>query len=160
MTRQEFQALTDIGSQDEAKEYISRAKMLFITSIVIGVAWQFVDEAAVMTEKYLWVLALGSIAFQLFFIGYCWKIIQLTKKVTKASIIWLILFAPISWFWFYPALVQPLHIIAGDQPAPDHLETAADKKEFNKKVNSNTFRSIGYIVLAVLAGAIIYSFFQ
>lgn len=132
LTRDEYRAQTGIASADEARQYLGRLKglfgFIFVYLVAINVAQTVADE------EFLIGFSLVYLGCLVAFVTYCWKVIRLTKKVTQANILFSILFAPISWIWFYAELVKPLKIIAGEMEPPEALPVRNSR--FNNALNA------------------------
>jgi hypothetical protein len=149
MTRQEYISKTGIKDASEAAAYLNKTKNLFISVFFGIILFRAIDLTAdefLSVELYylIWVAYLG---FYIYFIAHCYKIIKLTKKVTKANIAWSLLFAPLSWAWFYPELTKPLKVIAGDMDPPDEKAELVNL-ETEKKIAKGVGRTVIYCAIA------------
>ncbi|MDQ5952303.1 MAG: hypothetical protein QG626_430 [Patescibacteria group bacterium] len=154
LTRDEYQAQTGIASAEEAKRYLGRLKGVFGFIFVYLVAVNLVQTVA--DEEFLIVFSLVYLVCLAGFVAYCWRVIRLTKKVTQANILFSILFAPISWIWFYPELVKPLKIIAGEMEPPEALPVRNSR--FNNALNAawqDKKKRIAMIIAGVFALVIV-----
>ncbi len=148
MTREEYMARTNITSVEQAKGYLNQLRALFII-VFLGMAARYLpvsEDAALAIFFTYW-------AIVIYFVAYCVKVVK-QEKISKAHAAFSILFAPISWIWFYPAIMEPLEIITGKKQPPESLppelteeQKAAKQKEGNKKF----WKTIG-IVCAVAFG--------
>lgn len=121
VTREEYQRHTEITSPDEARDYLWKLKisfcLVFIFMIVVQVM-NFMGNTNEIFTMMIWLYILSIVMF----VTYCSRVIRLTKKVNRADVIIGLVFAPISWIWFYPELVKPLKIILGELEPPEVLE--------------------------------------
>lgn len=80
-------------------------------------------------------------------------------RVADVHAVWGIFFAPISWLWFYPTIVEPLKIIQGKKPVPDELpkqrynvrEPKQKENFYLAKVFTGALILLGMFVAAILA---------
>lgn len=165
MTKEEFLSKTDIKNESEAFGYLSHLTFLFVTvfggMIAVRALGQLSDET--LSPNLYLIIWFAWILYLVYFVYFCVKVINLTKKVTKASAVWSILFAPISWIWFYPELTKPLKIIIGRLAPPETLPNVEEKKAIADKVNSSFWKSIKIAVLislGVVVVTIVYVQFQ
>jgi hypothetical protein len=160
MTREEYIAKTQIKSVDEARSRLTHLRILFavvFAFIVLlrGGAGQIDQD----TYSLIWV---AYIALLIYFVVYCVKVIKLTSHVTKANAFWSIIFAPISWFWFYPEITKPLKIIIGEIEPPEklldhhHSEEAKKAREASNKRYWKTVKIVVIIFFALLGVAIAF----
>jgi uncharacterized membrane protein YvbJ len=150
MTREEYMAHTNIKSEEEAKEYLHRLNFLFI-AVFIGIV--IVRGGADSIDEGLYaILWLADIALLIYFVWYCVKVIK-AEKISKASAVFSIIFAPISWFWFYPDITDPLKIILGKKVPPISLPSNLSSEE-KKKKDKKFWRNF-WIIMGSIFGALI-----
>lgn len=150
MTREDYMAHTNIKSEEEAKEYLNRLNFLFI-AVFIGMV--IVNGTADSIDEGLYaIIWLANIALIIYFVWYCVKVIK-AEKISKATAAFSIIFAPISWLWFYPNITDPLKIIVGKKVPPVSLPnklTLGERKKKDKKFWRNF-----WIVMASIFGGLI-----
>ncbi len=142
MTREEYRAVTQIQSAEEAKSWLESTRMLFIASIGFYVAMQFAyyGTSASIDDGVVSVIYLFLFFYLLV---HCIRLIRRTRDVTSAHIIWYFLFAPVSWLWFYTDLVKPLKIIIGEIEPPAELpKRRVLTSEERKRVSKRFWRTI------------------
>lgn len=162
MTKEEYMVQTNIKSPEEAKEYLKHLNLLFwsifLAGIIIRIAQIYLSDGLFL------LLFLAHISLLVYFVYYC---IQVKKaiKMQVMSAAFAILFAPISWLWFYSAITGPLKIIIGKTPVPDRLliqMSSAERKERDKSINKKVLRTIliglGVYLLLVI-GIIVFVIF-
>lgn len=151
MTKEEYQSKTDIKSVEEARSILSHLQIIFWVAFIWMVALR-VGAEIIPYGIYL-IVWLGYLSFIIYFIVYCVKIVRLTRAVTKADAVWSIIFAPISWLWFYPELTAPLKIIIGDREPPEKLP----ERKFDAAKNAASWRKFWrniIIFTVILLGAL------
>ena len=156
MTQEEYRARTLIQTPEEAKTRLVHLQELFFA--VFGARIFISLSVGFVTLDVYRFLLLAHVTLIVYFVIYCMKVIKLTRDVTRADLVWSILFAPISWLWFYPEITKPLRIILGELPPPDKLPTREERAALRKAVNGNYWKSLLIIVglcflcMAVLIG--------
>jgi len=153
MTREEYMARTNIKSVEEAQGYLSRLKFLFI-AVFVGMIIVKGGAESINEDVYM-LIWLVDIILLIYFVVYCVKVIK-AEKIAKTSAALSIIFAPISWIWFYPAITEPLKIIIGEKEPPYSLppELSPEEKEARKKAGDKAFWHKMKILLGVSFGAI------
>jgi len=150
MTREEYMAHTNIKSEEEARGYLNRLNFLFI-AVFIGI---IIVKGGVdnMDDGLYSILWLADIALIIYFVWYCVKVIK-AEKISKASAVFSIIFAPISWFWFYPDITDPLKIIIGKKIPPVSFPSRLSLEE-KKKKDKKFWRNF-WIIMGSIFGALI-----
>lgn len=136
MTKEEYLAKTQIQSIEEAKTYLLRLRIFFISV--------FISMFLVKVFSDLFALYLVLL---ICFVIYCVKLRRLTKDVATTSAIWSVLFAPLSWIWFYPELTRPLRIIVGEIQPPEAISTIQDKQAITTAANKRFWGTIKTVVI-------------
>ncbi len=155
MTRDEYQAKTGIKNVEDARSRLTHLRVLF--TVVLATLLLVQGGAEAMSEDTYGLLVIIYIGLLVYFVVYCVKTIKLTKDVTSANAFWSIVFAPISWFWFYPEITKPLKVIVGELPVPDKLPIQLSSEEAKQAREASNKRfwkivKIGVAVFAVLFG--------
>ena len=133
MTREEYQSHTGIKSAEEARQHMVNLRVFFVSVFVTMVGLRMFAHTIALANHSLYLfLWLAYVVLLVCFVAYCVKVTNLTRDVTEASPALSILFAPISWIWFYPALLRPLKIIMGEIEPPASLRPPADRVEIAK----------------------------
>lgn len=152
MTKEEYRAHTSLQSVDEAHSLLNKTRILFIVEFIAIVLMRILaTESSYVTYFAIW------LAFTVYFVIHCMQITKKTKAVTKAWAAWAVIFAPISWIWFYPELVKPLHIIIGDQPPPEVIQPRGLSAQSRKNANAGFWRTvlivsaISFVILSAIA---------
>lgn len=147
MTREEYKQHTNIQDAEEAKSLMKRIKILFACTF-IGIIGINILRAISSNIEGITIYLLGYLLLYAYFIYRCYEITKKTKKVTRAEIVFSFFFAPISWIWFYDALLEPLQVITGERDVPDHIRIKKELTEEQKKtIRRNTWKTIGKITL-------------
>lgn len=153
ITKEEYLARTNIKSPEEAKKYYTRLKILFIGSFVFSLLDRVLSDSTNVTESnallFLLILVL-DIGILIYFIIYSIKVLK-AEKLSGWNAALCIFFAPLSWFWFYPDIMDPLKIIMGKKKPPFKNSTIKEK-------NKNFFQKwwipitlISFILLLVIS---------
>jgi len=154
MSIEEYMSYTNIKSVDEAQKYYSNLKMLFIL-VFIGL---IVVKGMTGIDSGLYaIIWLADIALLIYFVVYCVKVVN-AEKISKASAAFSILFAPISWFWFYPNIMEPLKIIIGKKTPPQSLTIKKEKTEKEKterEISNKKYWNKYWILMGVIFGIIL-----
>lgn len=126
MSLGEYMARTNIKSIDEAKKYLTQLNILFV---LVFIGMLFVRGfATIINENVYATVWLVYIALLIYFVWYCVKVAR-AEKIQKVSVAFSIFFAPISWFWFYPSITDPLNIIIGTKKPPFKNPAIKEKKK-------------------------------
>lgn len=127
----------------DAKKYLIRLKILFwAVFLSIGVI-RALGESKNELAAILFFPYLGLV---IYFIIFCVKILK-AEKLSKANALWCVIFAPISWLYFYPLITNPLKIILGEKEPPAVLS--------KEQVAENTKKSRRYIKIALIVFAVV-----
>lgn len=119
MSISEYMAHTNIKSREEAQKYLTNLKILFW---LVGVLMFAVKGGSGSFDEGTFALILlVYLVLLVYFVIYCVKVVR-AEKICRSSAVFTILFAPISWIWFYPAITEPLKIILGIKPTPVILQ--------------------------------------
>lgn len=149
LTKEEYLALTNIKSVEEARDYIKQLRVLFI-AVMISIA---IPENIAIPAQYLIYVGLGIGILWIYFLFFCRKVIK-AEKIADTSYLFSIFFAPISWIWFYPAIMEPLQIITGDKQLPEDFNVETFKEKMAAKEKAN--KSFTSFMLKFILGAIIF----
>ncbi len=158
MTKEEYLQATSYASVEEARKDLKAIQFLF--PAVLGAAF-LVRIGAVVDPRVGIVSWALYLAFLVFFIWKCRTIIKKTRHVSKAQLLFSIVFAPLSWIWFYPQLSEPLEIIVGSRmpPTTDAVTEGKTREEARKKGSRNAWKTILYVAIAVLVFGVIAKMF-
>jgi hypothetical protein len=157
MTVNEYMAHTNIKSVEEAQEYLTTLRILFI---VVAIAMVGVRGLAELNEQFEF-LYLPYLILLIFFVFYCVKVVK-AEKISRAHAGFSILFAPLSWIWFYPEITEPLKIITGKLLPPSSLPSREKEKQQYQERNKKFWRRFVYIVIIVLVligGSLVAAYF-
>lgn len=155
MTREEYQAETDITSPEEAQALLSKLQWLFIGVFGFRLCIYAIEKNIYPSS--LLFLLLCDVALVIYFVVFCLKVIRLTRTVTKANVFWSIFLAPISWAWFYPEITKPLKIIIGELPPPEKIQTMEERKAMRKAINTNYWKTLLIAIgIAALFAVIVF----
>lgn len=153
MTKEEYMARTNIKSVDEAAGYLTRLKILFI-SVAVGMVVTRAGTESIDANIYsaIW---FAYIALLVYFVYFCVKVIK-AEKIANTSAALSIIFAPISWIWFYPGITEPLKIIIGEKQPPHSLpaELSHEEREKRKKAADKAFWHKFKIVIGISFGVV------
>ncbi|MDD5043075.1 MAG: hypothetical protein PHD51_00180 [Patescibacteria group bacterium] len=142
---EKYLARTDIKHTEQAREYLNRLKVLFWIAFVGSIVLRGLSESESELVVIFFILYIG---FLVYFIYFCTKVLK-AEKLSKANALWCMVFAPLSWLWFYPLITDPLKIILGEKQPPIRLSDAERKQratETNKKI-LRLWISAGVVVL-------------
>jgi len=154
MTKEEYRAQTEIANAEEAAEYLWNLRAMFIAVFAARYGVYFLGSFGFTSQMIqVYAFCLGGLC--LFFIYYCLKIIRLTKNVTKANAIWSILFAPLSWFWFYPEITKPLKIITGEIEPPASIQPIEERRQIEQASWKRYWKTLIIVFLISLVVACI-----
>ncbi len=153
MTRDEYRALTKIENEDDARNLLVRTNWLF-TGVFIAMILSQVANAVMLPEQGV-AIGIVYIALLIYLTVHSAQVIKRTQPVNKAWAGFAIIFAPISWIWFYPELVKPLKIIAGDMEPPTAVDlpkpmTEEEHIAMKKRIRRHTWRTMGVITLITM----------
>ena len=156
MTREEYRQQTDIQTTDEAKRLQEQFRLLLT---IFGGVWLLA-----LCSRYIvyWLepfFLIGYIVMLVVVFVYARRIIVRTRRVSRADILWAVLFAPISWFWFYPEVVKPLRIIMGELEPPTASSQEHSREAVRRAGNKRFWRTIKIVFAVsalVLVGMVIY----
>jgi len=152
LSREDYLALTDIKSTNEAKKYLSNLKILF-WSVFIGMI--IVRGGLVSDSDFFVLLWLAYLVLLIYFVVYCRKVVKL-EKISNAWWPLSFLFAPISWIWFYPEIAEPLKIIIGEKSPPKSFPLELTEEEKKKKEEDyKKWQKKMLLILGIIVGAII-----
>ena len=145
MSLEEYMAHTNIENIDEAKKYLTQLNILFVL-VFIGII--FVRGfATIINENIYATVWIIYIVLLIYFVWYCVKVARV-EKIQKVSVAFSIIFAPISWLWFYPSITDPLKIAIGKKKPP--LKDYFTNKEIMKKTDKkNNFWKWFIIILLI-----------
>lgn len=158
MTKEEYLHATSYSSVDEAQKDLATIQVLFPASIGVILLLDFIFQLAITVHPILGnIVLLGVLVFGIYFIWKCREIIQKTKNVTKATLLFSIVLAPLSWIWFYPQLSEPLEIIVGKRmpPTTNAVEEAEMRVKASKVGTRRALRTILIVMAIVFLIAII-----
>jgi hypothetical protein len=152
MTSEEYRSCTAIKSVEIAKSELSRINSLFIISVSASLLLKTLIQdqtTASLVYMSLWLV------FQIYFVMQCMRLAKLTKPFNKAWVPLAVLFAPVSWIWFYADLTRPLKIIVGeiDPPQTKVLSAAKMKQEVQSQSAADRRRTmclLGGLALAIV----------
>lgn len=147
MSRETYMAHTNIKSEEEARGYLNRLNFLFV-AVFLGMLL-VKGGADSMDDDIYTLLWLADIALLIYFVYFCVKVIK-AEKISKASAIFSIIFAPISWFWFYPDITDPLKIIIGKKVPPINFPDKMTQEE--RKIKDKKFWRKFWITIGVIFG--------
>ncbi len=156
-TVEEYQSRTNIKSKEEAKKYLSQLKAMFW---IVSLSMIFMRIIGELESELTVILFIPYIGLLIYFIIFSVKVLK-AEKLSGANALWCIFFAPISWFYLYPLMADPLKIILGKKQPPVRLSEMEIKQKAAKTVAANkrfwrNFWMIVGVVLGVLAiGSII-----
>ena len=120
ITKEEYMALTNIKSPEEAKKYFARLKRLFIGTFVsstIMKIFSYADDSSDLSAFFNFIFFVLTITILIYFIIYSVKVLK-AEKLSKIYAGFCIILAPMSWLWFYPYIMDPLKIILGEKKPP------------------------------------------
>ena len=149
MTKEEYLALTTIKSVEEARGYLLQLRVLFpLLLLLIGLS-----EYLKLPTPYDLYFGIFCLVAWAYFVYFCRKVIK-AEKFADTSYLLSIIFAPISWIWFYPAIMEPLLIITGEKEiAPGfNIKTVEEKLAAKAKAN----KSFTSFMLKFIIGSIIF----
>lgn len=131
ITKEEYLLRTNIKSIEDASKYHTRLKMLFTGTIIVStltrVFANFIEMSNVYALIYL-LFFITNISLIIYFIAYSIKVLK-AEKISRWNAALCVFFAPISWIWFYPTIMDPLKIIMGKKNPPlKNPEIKAKKK--------------------------------
>lgn len=150
-TIEEFLAKTDIKSIEEARGYLVQIKILFWTAFLFMI---FINALGESETELSTVFVVLYLIFLVYFIFFCAKVLK-AERIPKSNAFWCIFFAPISWFYFYPLISDPLKIIVGEKKPPIRMSEEDRKrlyKEGSKKFWKRFWVTVG-IIIGVLGAA-------
>ncbi len=151
MTKEEYSRHTSIASSGEANRLLNQTRVVFIVYIVLTIALRAAADSA--SDDSIVFIALARVILIAVFLMCNISITRKTKRVTEAWAGWSILFAPISWIWYYPNLVKPLKVIAGIDAPPESImsdEVFASRLQRSKERFRKSLRIWGVIAVAVI----------
>lgn len=134
-TAESYLALTDIRDVVTAKKYLNKLNSLFFLTFVGIILLNFNPLFFVILIPLL-----------IYFVVFCNKVIK-EERVSNASAVFVFLFAPISWVWFYPSIMDPLKIIVGEKELPKKLPKIIEDSTYNKKIRTVFWTFIGIVVI-------------
>lgn len=153
MTAEQYMAHTNIKSVDEAKKYLLRLRILFV-SVFIGM---ILTRAAADIDVDVYALIFWAyLALLVYFVVYC-VIVLRAEKISRANAIFTILLAPLSWIWFYPEIVEPLKIIAGEKLPPASLSFSKEQKMARQESNKLFWKKFIIFIVACIGAVTILS---
>jgi len=120
ITKEEYMALTNIKSPEEAKKYFTKLKKLFIGTFVFSTIMKIfsqVNDNGDINAFFDFIFLVLTVTILIYFIVYSVKVLK-AEKLSKIYAAFCIILAPISWFWFYPYIMDPLKIILGEKKPP------------------------------------------
>ena len=166
MTKEEYLATTNIQSVEQAGHYLLQLRILFSLVFINAIVIQILERTNFQTAYT--VCLVYALTVLVYFVYFCRKVIH-AEKNTNASVFFCILFAPISWFWLYPSLVNPLKIIMGKMSPPDHppaakqhlseADIAQYKKDFDKRVSRRVWKTVAIAFCIALALPFLFIWF-
>lgn len=155
MTKEEYQKHASLASSEEANELLKQTRMAFVAYIILTIVLSSVADAA--SDNAMIFVALARVMLIAVFLTYNISITRKTKRVTEAWAGWSIIFAPVSWIWYYPNLVQPLKIVAGIVAPPEAImsdEVFASRSQRAKERFRKSLRVWGIIAASVVLLAV------
>lgn len=161
MTVEQYMARTNIKNVNEAENYLSKLKILFVTVFFGMFLTRYVADAYPDIYSLVFLLYL---ALLIYFVVYCVKILRL-EKISRANAIFSILFAPLSWIWFYPEIANPLKIITGEKLPPEPSFFSEEQKKLRQKNNKRFWKKFTIFIVAcigiiTLLSVWLYFYFQ
>lgn len=154
-TRESFMARTNIKSVAEATGYLRKLKGLFWLIFISSALVRSLSEAGSGIFSLMFLVHIGLL---IYFIYFCVKVLK-AENLPKSNAIWSVVFAPISWFYFYPLIANPLKIITGTIEPPNPLtgdekkqrKIESDKKFWRRiKIGTGIFLTIFIIALVAI----------
>jgi hypothetical protein len=146
MTREEFKERIGL-SEKTAKIHLNVLRIQFV--------FLFIEYVTIRT---LVNTLQGSDLFALLFpinlivivasIVYWVYVLRITKR-SGWNAVFGILLSPISWFWFYPFITEPLHVIIGTGKVPDHWPPKSNTS-FKKQHLKSLLKAVGICTLIAL----------
>lgn len=154
MTREEYLAKTQIKSVHEARSRLTHLRILFAVVFVFIILIR--GGAGQIDQDTYFLIWVGYIGLLIYFVVYCVKVIKLTNHVTQTNAFWSIIFAPISWFWFYPEITKPLKIIIGEIEPPEKLPIHHTSEEAKKRREASDKKFWKMIKIVIVSFAVIF----
>lgn len=146
MTLQEYINQTEIASSQEAEDLLKNFQILITVSALFSL---LNDIVTFMIGNALLVLVVGTmnVVVLTFFMLLTREIIRKTRKVTQAHWYFSFLFAPFSWFFFYPQITKPLKVLSGKASVPENEEM-----ERIMKINASAkpFSRVFFVLIVIL----------
>ena len=163
MTKEEYLQLTSYPSLQEAQKDLSMIQVLFPLTLGLMLVGQPITRLALLMHPAMEaIIFIGYSIFGIFFVWKCRDILVKTRKVAKGELLFSILFAPLSWIWFYPQLSEPLEIIVGKRmpPTTDVATETQARIDAAKKGSRNATRTILIVTGITLLAALVIGFLQ
>jgi len=145
----EYQARTDIKDKKEAKRYLIKLRILFW---VVFLSMMVIRGVGEVESDALFILFVPYIGLLIYFIIFCAGLLK-AERLSRLNALWCIFFAPLSWFYVYPLMADPLKIILGKKQPPMRLSDT-ERKQREAIVNKKFWRNF-WILMGSLAGIII-----
>ena len=127
----------------EAKEYIRRLRLLFVLAFVFSIVLRGGAESSEVRQEVYYFLFIAILCFYGYFIYYCALVLK-REEQSGFSALLCVFFAPISWLWLYPSIINPLLVITGEREAPKPL--SKEKREALERKNKKFYRNFIIIV--------------
>ncbi|MCC7522291.1 hypothetical protein IT407_00600 [Candidatus Uhrbacteria bacterium] len=161
MTKEEYMRLTAYTSIEQARHDLNILRSMFVVVLIAIFASDYLYVLLYQINRDFAVfLLIGYVCLLGLFVWKCHELKQKTKQVNKASLVFSIILAPISWIWFYPQMTEPLEIIVGNRQPPTSVQSMAERDALRKKGNRDTIRTIALVFVLTLAALSVIFFFQ
>lgn len=148
-TAEEYQARTNIKSKEEAKKYLGQLKAFFWIVFVSMLVMRGLGESG---SEIVFILLVPYIGLLVYFVVFSAKVLK-AEKLSRASALLCIFFAPFSWLYLYPLMADPLKIILGEKQPPVRLSSAEIKKRAEKiAADDRKFWRNFWIIVGVFVG--------
>jgi small-conductance mechanosensitive channel len=126
ITKEAYLASTNIESIDQARSYLNKLRVLFISNFILSAI------AEMDLGNFSAIVAIIELVLLIYFIFFCAKVLK-AEKEARINAAFCILLAPLSWFWFYPRITNPLKIIIGKKQPPASLPLVLSEEELKLK---------------------------
>lgn len=157
ISKEEYLASTSIKDADEAARYLKRLKILFWSFFWSGIVMQVISEIDTTNSRYaiFYLIAMASyFALLVYFTYFCAKVLKKTNR-KQYNAMFCFLFAPISWFYYYPYITEPLKIITGEIPLPPRMSEKTKKELKHNYAKGRKFMKYFWISTAIFVALFI-----
>lgn len=133
----------DLESRNKAQEHLRKLKNFFWG---IGFGSMMMRGLGESGNDLYSVLILPYIGLVIYFITFSVKTLKM-EKLSKWNAIWVVFFAPLSWFYIYPLMANPLKEIIHE--SNEQILNKSKQKEFSAKERKYFWIGIAIIVLCL-----------